>query len=111
MKRERIYFILIILLFGCKHTLKNDFVNDTGKKANDLHVTYTGTGGSLKNEKVTPKGKTDIKQGNTINVKWENSSVLPGGKVTLEVDSDFESTTPYAVVWTRNGDTLSKNKE
>lgn len=74
---------------------------------NDLHATFTGTGGSIANVTVTPAPATTGVSGggNTIDVTW--SSKLPAGTVVV-----VKFTTAFANIalnnanWTNDGTDL-----
>lgn len=75
--------------------------------ADDLHIIYRGSGGSLAHPKVVegPQPKSITAKGNRVDVSWEQP--LPAGtSVAITVQSDFTFTTPDSFVFTRGGQPL-----
>jgi hypothetical protein len=90
-------------------------VNTTRSAANDLHVTISGTGGSLEQPVMSPDGvhcnpppgvPVIAAGGNRVDVTWSSPCVQPGDTVGIVVKSRFRELEVVGVVWTLNGDTL-----
>ncbi len=75
---------------------------------NDLHLTYTGTGGSIKNEVlVAPAGAIAVSGGNTLDITWGAKQAV-GTVVTVEFTTEFKQISRAGGTWT-NADTLVGN--
>jgi len=89
--------ILIITLFCWNYSYSADtktykITNGTGAAASDLHVTFTGTGGTITTVvKVNPAGcpapaiPSNMAVTNTMVLDWGANCVPAGGSVTVEV--------------------------
>jgi len=80
-----------------------------GLTPNDLHATFTGTGGSISNPSVVPaQGAGSIGVGgggNRIDVVWD-AKLAPATLVTLTFTTNFPDVGFAGGVWTNNGDTI-----
>ena len=80
------------------------FTVPINKTPNDLHVTFTGTGGSIANVTVAPPvgaGSITVNPGNTINVVWD-AKLAPGTVVTITFNSNFPGVAFSSGTWTNN---------
>ncbi len=84
------------------------FKNETGFKASDLHVDFSGTGGSLSNVNVTsmPAPATSAASLSRVNLDWNNPVISHGQSVSFTVESAFTPINPESLVWTRAGSDL-----
>lgn len=80
-----------------------------GLTPDDLHVTFTGTGGSIQDEAVVPAqgagGSIDHIPGNRVNVVWENN-LAAGTLVTLTFTTAFPNIGFAGGTWTKGGASL-----
>jgi hypothetical protein len=73
---------------------------------NDLHITFTGTGGSIANVAVTPAGTTGVSGGgNTIDVTWV-AQQAPGTKVVITFTTTSNPIGVSGGTWTKDGPTV-----
>ena len=91
-------------------TLGFRFLNSANQPVDDLHVTWTGTGGQLTNLVITegPAGASTMTppppaMPNGVDIVY-NAPVPPGGTSGFTVDSQFPNIAVVAAVWTRGGD-------
>ncbi len=91
-------------------------LNTTQKRADDLHVTMSGSGGSLQNPKIvdgpdgSSGGQASISNGNQVDVEWNSDCVTPGDTVIIVVETDFVPLKQVSVVWTRDGQEIKEGK-
>lgn len=84
--------------------------NNTGQSASDLHMTFTGTGGTLYtvmiSEPVTGTATASIPSNgtvtNTATIVWPGNFIQNGQSVTVYVASDFGAPVFNSGYWTRN---------
>lgn len=80
-----------------------------GLTPNDLHATFTGTGGSIANPSVVPaEGTGSIGVGgggNRIDVVWD-AKLAPATLVTLTFTTNYPDVGFAGGYWTNNGDTI-----
>src|SRR5690242_17845030 len=83
------------------------FKNTTGKPVNDLHVVFTGSGGSLANPVQTkgPKGKLTA-GGNQVDGVWKKP-LAPGTVICFTVASRFPIQV-YTAIWTFNHEPVGR---
>jgi predicted nucleic acid-binding Zn-ribbon protein len=84
-------------------------INTTNQTADDLHVTLSGSGGSLRDPRVVhqpegaPEGRASIgPDGNRVDVEWDQPCIMPGDTVVIVVESEFVPLEVVKVVWTLN---------
>lgn len=87
-----------------------DLVVPAGTTPNDLHITFTGTGGSVKNPTANPPVGTGsvtapASPGNRIDVVWD-TKLAGGNAVTLTFTTAFPDIGFGGGFWTNDGDTL-----
>jgi hypothetical protein len=71
-----------------------------GLNPDDLHVTFTGTGGSIANVAVNPAGATAVSGGgNTIDVTW-GGKLPPGTVITITFTAEFAGVAFSSGTWT-----------
>jgi hypothetical protein len=77
------------------------FSNTTGKRVNDLHVIFAGTGGTLRGAKITagPKGRIRAST-NQVDIVWKNP-IGAGATVCFTVTCRFRAVLVYDAFWTR----------
>ncbi len=86
--------------------------NATGQAASDLHVTFTGTGGSLETAVITapgcgqPKIPSNGKVTNTAEIIWPSPCVPAGGSVTIRVCSMNGPLAFAGGHWTNNNNNI-----
>ncbi len=73
-----------------------------GINPNDLHIVFTGTGGSIADVTVVPAGGAAVSGGNTIDVTWA-APLAPGTVVTIRFTTAGSPVTVASGYWTLNG--------
>ncbi len=72
---------------------------------NDLHVTFSGTGGTIANVAVVPPGVVTVPGGNTVNVVW-GANLVPGTVVTITFSTQHPAIFVVGGSWTKNGEDI-----
>ena len=110
--------LMLLMQLGCggdAHQESFTTLNNTTQAANDLHLTISGSGGSLRDPVLTYEPPGCNRSGtaviasnrpNEIDVTWPTPCVQPQDTVVVQVTSDFAELGLASVVWTLNGDTI-----
>jgi hypothetical protein len=82
-----------------------DVTNGTGMAADDFHVNFTGTGGTVANTRVAANapgaGPSTISgSGNAVEITWGAGGLPAGGTFTFEFSTDFREIALNAGEWT-----------
>jgi hypothetical protein len=82
------------------------FKNSTGKKVTDLHVIFTGTGGTLRRARIVkgPKGKIGASK-NQVNIFWPKP-VAAGAVVCFTVWCKIQPIAVNTALWTLDCDVI-----
>jgi hypothetical protein len=75
---------------------------------NDMHVTFTGTGGTIKSVVVAPPvgaGSVTVQGGNRINIVWD-TKLAPNDPVTIDFTTDHAPIGVDGGKWTNDGDSI-----
>lgn len=88
------------------------FTNRTGKDVDDFHCVFRGTGGSLRNPKLTlsPVPGGIAASGNTVDIKWI-SPIPDGSVIEFTVESDFPGIQVDHHIWTTDGKAIEGPKQ
>ena len=78
--------------------------NNSGAVRTDLHVVFSGTGGTIANAKITANegngpATISVISGADIQIDWTGAGILVGNSVTFQFTCDFAPTIEWAV-WT-----------
>lgn len=76
-----------------------------GLHPNDMHLFFTGTGGTISDVEVEPDGTAGSSHGNNVDVVWEND-LDPGTEVTVTFKTLHPDVAFAGGKWTKDGEEI-----